>query len=98
MLKKTFGKTGVELSILGFGCMRLPVTDAKDPTTIDYDQAEAMLRRAIDRGVNYVDTAWPYHSNSRTDPGQSGTLRGPGPGRRLSGQGLPGHQAAHLAA
>lgn len=81
MLKKNFGKTGVDLSLLGFGCMRLPVTDAKDPTTIDYDQAETMLRRAIDRGVNYVDTAWPYHSNSRTDPGQSE----PFVGRALAG-------------
>lgn len=81
MLKKTFGKTGLELSLLGFGCMRLPVTDQKDPTTIDYDLAEAMLRRAVDRGVNYVDTAWPYHSNSRTDPGQSE----PFVGRALAG-------------
>lgn len=71
MLKIPFGKTGVELSRLGFGCMRLPILDEKDPASIDYDQATAMLRLAVDRGVNYVDTAWPYHGNSRTAPGQS---------------------------
>lgn len=74
MQKKTFGHTGLELSILGFGCMRLPVTDPKDPTTIDYDLATAMIRKAVDRGVNYIDTAWPYHSNSRDTPGLSEPL------------------------
>jgi len=71
MQKRIFGSTGVELSILGFGCMRLPVTDPKDPTAIDYDLATAMLRKAIDQGVNYVDTAWPYHGSSREEPGAS---------------------------
>ena len=71
MQKKVFGRTGAELSILGFGCMRLPVLNPKDPTTIDYDLGTAMVRKAIDRGVNYVDTAWPYHSNSRENPGTS---------------------------
>ncbi|MDR1043649.1 MAG: aldo/keto reductase [Candidatus Adiutrix sp.] len=71
MQKRLFGQTGRQLSILGFGCMRLPLLKADDPTSIDYDLATAMLRLAIDQGVNYVDTAWPYHSNSRTEPGQS---------------------------
>ncbi len=71
MLKKKFGRTDRELSILGFGCMRLPLTDPATPTSIDYDLATAMVRRAIDRGVNYVDTAWPYHGVSREEPGES---------------------------
>ncbi len=72
MLKKTFGKTGLELSRLGFGCMRLPVTNPNDPGSIDYDLATRMLRHAIDSGVNYVDTAYPYHSNQgRAHPGAS---------------------------
>ncbi|MDR0881657.1 MAG: aldo/keto reductase [Candidatus Adiutrix sp.] len=74
MLKKTFGKTGLDLSILGFGCMRLPLTNPSDPTAIDADLATAMIRKSIDQGVNYIDTAWPYHGDSRIEPGRSELL------------------------
>jgi predicted aldo/keto reductase-like oxidoreductase len=47
-----------ELSVLGFGCMRLPI---KEDGTIDEQRAMSQVRYAIDHGVNYVDTAWPYH-------------------------------------
>ena len=57
MLYRKVPKTGDELSILGFGCMRLAQKDGR----IDEDRATRQLRRAIDAGVNYVDTAWPYH-------------------------------------
>jgi len=71
MQTKIFGRTGLKLSILGFGCMRLPVRDHHNPASIDLELAEAMLRRAIDSGVNYVDTAWPYHAADRMAPGAS---------------------------
>ena len=71
MRKKTFGQTGLEMSVMGFGCMRLPLDNPKDPMAIDEDLTTAMLRRAIDQGLNYVDTAYPYHGSSRQKPGRS---------------------------
>ncbi|AKB78776.1 Aldo/keto reductase [Methanosarcina horonobensis HB-1 = JCM 15518] len=50
-------ENGDELSILGLGCMRLPVKDGK----IDGKRAKSQVRHLIDHGVNYLDTAWTYH-------------------------------------
>jgi len=58
MLYRKLPKNGDELSILGFGCMRLA---SKADGSIDEERATKQLRYAIDNGVNYVDTAWPYH-------------------------------------
>ena len=49
---------GERLSRLGFGCMRLPQTADK---AIDENELQRMVDCAIERGVNYFDTAWPYH-------------------------------------
>jgi uncharacterized protein len=58
MLYRKMPKVKEALSILGFGCMRLPV---QDNGKIDRPRAIAQIRHAIDNGVNYLDTAWPYH-------------------------------------
>jgi len=50
--------TGDKLSTLGYGCMRFPTKNGR----IDEAKAEQQIRLAIDKGINYFDTAWPYHS------------------------------------
>lgn len=57
-----FGKTGCKVSRLGFGAMRLPLTNPDDSASINVDEAVKMLRHAIDSGVNYIDTAFFYHN------------------------------------
>ena len=47
---------------LGFGAMRLPLTDPDDVTAIDIEQVKAMVDEFIARGGTYVDTAFVYHN------------------------------------
>ncbi len=64
MEKRRLEKLGIETSLLGFGCMRFPTTaDGR----IDEPEAERMVDKAIAAGVNYIDTAYPYH-NGESEP------------------------------
>ena len=67
MQYRDFGKTGLKVSALGFGMMRLPLKDGTQGSfdrgtadQIDKETSIRMLRQAIDNGLNYVDTAYNY--------------------------------------
>jgi hypothetical protein len=73
---RKFGRLDWNASVLGFGCMRLPTVDG-NPNGPNINEAEAvrMIRHALDRGVNYFDTAYIYHEgHSETVLGKA--LRG----------------------
>jgi len=67
MKYRKMGSLDWDVSVLGFGAMRLPTKQIKDEKTqeiknvIEENEAIKMIRYAIDNGVNYVDTAYPYH-------------------------------------
>ena len=61
MQYRRFGKLDWEVSVLGFGVMRLPLVD-KETGKVDEPEAIRMMRYAVDQGVNYIDTAYPYHA------------------------------------
>ena len=52
---------GKKLSFLGFGAMRFPTLELDGKKTVDLALTEKMIDEAIAEGVNYFDTAWPYH-------------------------------------
>ena len=59
MEKRRLEKLGIETSLLGYGCMRFPTTAEGK---IDREAAEKLLDKAYEQGVNYFDTAYPYHN------------------------------------
>ena len=52
-------RTGNQISILGFGCMRLPGTLGR----INMEKTESLFLEAIKNGVNYFDTAYIYNGS-----------------------------------
>lgn len=60
MKYRELGKDKVKVSQLGFGCMRFPII-GDDTKNIDVEATTEMLKYAVKNGVNYVDTAFPYH-------------------------------------
>ncbi|MDD3421018.1 MAG: aldo/keto reductase [Methanocellales archaeon] len=83
MQYRKMGSLDWEVSALGFGCMRLP-TKRFMPLQVDAGTSIKIIRSGIDKGINYVDTAWPYHF---------------GAGERIVGQALKDgyREKVHLA-
>lgn len=69
MIYNTLGKTGLKVSRLGFGTMRLPTINSN--TDINETEASKMLEYGIENGINLIDTAYPYHSDTLEGNGNS---------------------------
>ena len=55
--RRTLRNTDISVPLLGYGMMRLPTQGDQ----IDYEKAEALVKRALEAGINYFDTAYFYH-------------------------------------
>lgn len=64
MKYRKFINKNIKVSILGFGCMRLPLLNSSDSGSIDEDESFNLIKTAIDNGVNYLDTAYTYHNGN----------------------------------
>lgn len=60
MIARPFSNIAGTPSLLGFGCMRLPLVE-QGKTDIDYPLGQQMIDYAYEHGVTYFDTAYPYH-------------------------------------
>jgi len=60
MKYRKFGSTDFKVSALGLGCMRLP-TKKLMPLQADMPKSIKLIKGAVDKGINYIDTAWVYH-------------------------------------
>jgi len=74
MLYREMGTTGEQVSILGFGCMRLPTLGSYDK--IDRKNAASILDYALEQGINYLDTAYTYHGINNFQGGDSEVFLG----------------------
>lgn len=89
MQYRVFGNTGIKLSALGFGAMRLPEVEINGVNQIDEEKALQIIRLAFESGVNYIDTAYMYHGgNSEVVVGKA--VKGRRDGLFLSSK-SPGH-------
>lgn len=72
MIYRTLGRTGLKVSQLGFGAMRLPMIGEGDARKVDRSLAIPMIHRAFEAGVNYIDTAQGYcNSDSQRVVGEA---------------------------
>jgi predicted aldo/keto reductase-like oxidoreductase len=78
-----YGKTGLKVSRLGMGCMRLPSYEKEGKTVYDEEKSIALIHRALDLGVNYFDTA-PYYCDALSEEITGKALKGKREGIYLS--------------
>jgi predicted aldo/keto reductase-like oxidoreductase len=74
MQYRNLGAKGPAVPVLGFGCMRLPVIDG-DEGKINEPAATELIHSAIEQGVTYLDTAYPYHQG-QSEPWLGRALQG----------------------
>ncbi|MBW2622287.1 MAG: aldo/keto reductase [Deltaproteobacteria bacterium] len=60
MKYRDFGNTGIKVSALGFGAMRLPKVGDDEGAPVDMEKSVPMLQKGLDLGINYIDSAWRY--------------------------------------
>jgi hypothetical protein len=75
MIYRDFGNTGIKLSALGFGAMRLPMTENAGEKKVNYDLAVPLMQRAFGLGVNYIDTA-PFYCDADSEVAVGKALKG----------------------
>jgi uncharacterized protein len=66
MVYRGFGKTGIKISALGFGAMRLPSNSVDGKNVLDVEESIRIIHRAFELGVNYVDSA-PYYCDGESE-------------------------------
>src|SRR4051812_34880585 len=66
MQYRKLGKTGVSISALGFGAMRLPMKNVDNKDVYDIEESIKTIHRAFDLGINYIDTA-PYYCEGESE-------------------------------
>ena len=64
MQYRKLGNTGLKVSLLGMGCMRLPFIDGDGNNGVDIDAAIELIQYAADNGINYFDSALTYHQKN----------------------------------
>ncbi len=60
MKKRTLGRSGLEVSALGFGCMSIGIADVYTSSVQSEEDAVRLVHRALDLGINFLDTANIY--------------------------------------
>ena len=72
---RTLGRTGLRVSQLGFGAMRLPMVGQGENAVVNRELAVPMIHKAFEGGVNYIDTAVGY-CNSDSQRAVGDALKG----------------------